>query len=168
MRGSCKCLRPSNSKQIFKNLRAISTAVVENGGVVSPLAQWASKCPLSVLPPSSFISLLSYFFPLYQLCSYPLSPPPSLQLFPASPLSFSLPFRTLPLWPTSLSLPPLLFVFLVSYIILHIAPTPEHNTWLHPEKCIHLFNWSMQRQYWMCVSNWKSNAGTWPHWMVWD
>ncbi|XP_030636043.1 very long-chain specific acyl-CoA dehydrogenase, mitochondrial [Chanos chanos] len=31
-----KFLRSSNSKQIFKNLRAISTAVVENGGVVSP------------------------------------------------------------------------------------------------------------------------------------
>ncbi|KAG9346375.1 hypothetical protein JZ751_006686 [Albula glossodonta] len=31
-----KALRSSSSKQIFKNLRAISTAVVENGGVVSP------------------------------------------------------------------------------------------------------------------------------------
>ncbi|KAJ8416633.1 hypothetical protein AAFF_G00325110 [Aldrovandia affinis] len=31
-----KALRSSSSKQLFKNLRAISTAVVENGGVVSP------------------------------------------------------------------------------------------------------------------------------------
>lgn len=30
-----KALRSSESRQVFKNLRAISTAVVENGGVVS-------------------------------------------------------------------------------------------------------------------------------------
>jgi len=31
-----KALRSSQSRQIFKNLRGISMAVVENGGVVAP------------------------------------------------------------------------------------------------------------------------------------
>ena len=31
-----RALRSSESKQLFKNLRAISSAVVENGGLVSP------------------------------------------------------------------------------------------------------------------------------------
>ncbi|XP_028330108.1 very long-chain specific acyl-CoA dehydrogenase, mitochondrial [Gouania willdenowi] len=34
--GDIKALRSSESRQLFKNFRAISTAVVENGGVVSP------------------------------------------------------------------------------------------------------------------------------------
>lgn len=31
-----KILRSSESKKLFKNLRAISTAMVDNGGVVAP------------------------------------------------------------------------------------------------------------------------------------